>query len=242
MTSQSPGSAASRPGGGRTRNRRGEGALLRDEIVAAAERLLEREGSEEALTLRSVAREAGIAAPSIYTHFADRDAILDAVLDIAFERLRLLVLDSAEGVSDPVERLLAGCQAYVRFGMQDPARYRVLFGRQRSGRPTMPSAADISELPEVWRRRLEAFQVLVDGVRACVAAGRSASQDPYADATTLWTSLHGAVIMRQFVPVFPMPPVERAVDDLVRRIALIKDELIKDEDVVSAPVPPDLEP
>src|SRR3954453_14306660 len=112
MNAESTGAA----GGGRTRNRRGEGALLRDEIVAAAERLLEREGNEEALTLRSVAREAGIAAPSIYTHFAARDAILEAVLDMAFDRLRLLVLDSATGVADPVRRLVAGCQTYARFG------------------------------------------------------------------------------------------------------------------------------
>ncbi|MFI5912627.1 TetR/AcrR family transcriptional regulator [Dactylosporangium sp. NPDC051541] len=216
MKSEAAGSAT-----GRTRNRRGEGALLRDEIVAAAERVLEREGNEEALTLRSVAREAGISAPSIYTHFADRDAILEAVLDIAFERLRGIVLTSAEDVADPVERLVAGCQAYARFGMDDPARYRVLFGRQRTGRPTLESVAALADLPEVWRRRLEAFTVLVDALRECVAAGRSTSTDPFADATTLWTSMHGAVVMRQFVPGFPMPPIERAVDDLVHRIGLI---------------------
>src|SRR3954471_1001502 len=98
MNAESTGAA----GSGRTRNRRGEGALLRDEIVTAAERLLEREGNEEALTLRSVAREAGISAPSIYTHFADRDAIVETVLDIAFQRLRGVVLHSAEQVTDPV--------------------------------------------------------------------------------------------------------------------------------------------
>ncbi|WP_432975343.1 TetR/AcrR family transcriptional regulator [Dactylosporangium sp. CA-233914] len=222
MKSHSPDPATPAAGAGRARNRRGEGVLLRDEIVAAAERLLEREGTEEALTLRSVAREAGISAPSIYTHFADRDAILDAVLDIAFERLLRLVTQSTEGVSDPVERLLAGCHAYVRFGMQDPARYRVLFGRQRAGRPGAGSPVDMSDLPEVWRRRLDAFMVLVSGVRACVEAGRSASTDPFADASTLWTSLHGAVTMRQFVPGFPLPPLERTVDDLVHRIALIQ--------------------
>ncbi|WP_432975289.1 hypothetical protein [Dactylosporangium sp. CA-233914] len=53
-------------------------------------------------------------------------------------------------------------------------------------------------------------------------AGRSASTDPFADASTLWTSLHGAVTMRQFVPGFPLPPLERTVDDLVHRIALIR--------------------
>ncbi|WP_433048181.1 TetR/AcrR family transcriptional regulator [Dactylosporangium sp. CS-033363] len=210
------------PAGGRTRNRRGEGALLRAEIVAAAERVLEREGDEDALTLRSVAREAGIAAPSIYSHFADREAILEEVLGNAFARLRTLLLDAAEGVPDPVERLLAGCRAYVAFGMNDPARYRVLFGRRRDARPQPEPANDISDLPEVWQRNLEGFQVLVNSLRECAAAGRSASTDPFTDAVTLWTSLHGAVAMRQFVPGFPMPPLDRTVEVLVHRLAQIK--------------------
>jgi hypothetical protein len=64
--------------------------------------------------------------------------------------------------------------------------------------------------------------VLVDALAECVKSGRSASSDPFADATTLWTSLHGAVAMRQFIPGFPLPPLEQTVDDLVRRIALIR--------------------
>jgi AcrR family transcriptional regulator len=220
MKADSTGAATST--GGRTRNRRGEGGLLRDEIVAAAERILEREGNEEALTLRSVAREAGISAPSIYPHFADRDAIIDAVLDIAFERLRLLVLAAANDRSDPVAALLAGCHAYVDFAMNEPARYRVLFGRQRANRPVIPSPQHLSDLPPDWQLRLESFQVLVDALAACVKAGRSTSNNPFEDATTLWTSMHGAVVMRQFVRGFPWPPLREAIDALVLRLAQIR--------------------
>ncbi|MEV4515921.1 TetR/AcrR family transcriptional regulator [Dactylosporangium sp. NPDC049525] len=208
--------------GGRTRNRRGEGGLLRDEIVAAAERILEREGDEAAITLRSVAREAGIAAPSIYAHFADRDAIVEAVLDIAFERLRQLIVDTTgDSHTDPVEALLAGCHAYVDFAMREPARYRVLFNRLREGRPELKLPLRLEDVPPRWRSRLQAFEVLVEGLSACVAAGRSASTDPFADATCLWTSMHGAVMMRQFVPGFPWPPFDETVDALVLRIGRI---------------------
>ena len=208
--------------GGRTRNRRGEGGLLRDEIVAAAERILEREGDEAAITLRSVAREAGIAAPSIYAHFADRDAIIEAVLDIAFERLRQLVVDSiGESPADPVASLLAGCHAYVDFAVREPARYRVLFGRLREGRPELKLPLRMEDVPPRWRSRLQGFEVLVDGLCACVAAGRSDSTDPFGDATILWTSMHGAVMMRQFVPGFPWPPFDETVDALVLRIGRI---------------------
>ncbi|MBB5868308.1 AcrR family transcriptional regulator [Allocatelliglobosispora scoriae] len=210
---------------GRTRNRRGEGGLLRDEIVSAAERLLESEGSEEAITLRSVAREAGIAAPSIYTHFADREAIIDAVLDIGFERLRLLIVENSAAEGDPVKKLIAGCRAYVDFAMTDPARYRVLFGRSRAGGgpPEGEQHVELESLPPVWQRRLEAFHTLVHALEACVAAERSTSTDPFSDATALWTSMHGAVLMRQFVPRFPWPPLAEAVEELARRIGRIRD-------------------
>ena len=63
---EEPGAVATR-----ARNRRGEGARLRDDIVAAAVALLDETGDQAAVSLRAVARRVGIAAPSIYRHFAD---------------------------------------------------------------------------------------------------------------------------------------------------------------------------
>ena len=72
----------------RERNRRGEGGKLRAEILEGATALLEQNGSEEAVTLRAVARQVGISAPSIYSHFPDREAIVDAIVDGAFSGSR----------------------------------------------------------------------------------------------------------------------------------------------------------
>src|ERR1700684_1098518 len=69
------------------RNARGQGTRLADDIVRGALALVERTGSDEAVTLRAVAREVGIAAPSIYAHFADRDAIVMAVVMRIFDEL-----------------------------------------------------------------------------------------------------------------------------------------------------------
>src|SRR5260370_41847338 len=68
------GSGAPGPGR-RQRNARGQGARLTDEIVSGALALIDRTGSDEAVTLRAAAREGGIAAPGLYAHFADRDAV-----------------------------------------------------------------------------------------------------------------------------------------------------------------------
>src|SRR5262245_48408946 len=120
----------------RTRNRRGEGVRLRDEIVDAASDLLEENGNEAAITLRAVARRVGITAPSIYPHFADRVDILREVIRRAIEELVAGLHSATRGEEDPVARLHAGCRAYASFAAEQPHRYRVLFQRRRPGGTT----------------------------------------------------------------------------------------------------------
>jgi AcrR family transcriptional regulator len=82
--------------------------------VSAALALIERTGSHEAVTLRAVAREVGIAAPSIYAHFPDRDAIVMAVVVRIFDQLTEAIEQGMSSAGeDPVGRLVAGCEAYV---------------------------------------------------------------------------------------------------------------------------------
>ena len=85
---------------GRARNPRGEGGRLRADIVAAAHALLD-EAGEDAVTLRAVARRVGISAPSIYAHFADRQAILLAVATDAFAELAASLGDATARYDDP---------------------------------------------------------------------------------------------------------------------------------------------
>src|SRR3954467_10582173 len=103
----------------RVRNRRGEGARLRDDIVAAAVELLDEHGDESAITLRSVARRVGIAAPSIYRHFPDQPAIMLAVVQQAYAELneRLLAARDAAG-PDPRRQLFALGSTYLEVAEQ----------------------------------------------------------------------------------------------------------------------------
>ena len=189
------------------RNARGQGTRLADDIVRGALAIIERTGSDDAVTLRAVAREVGIAAPSIYAHFADREAIIMAVVVGIFDELADKV-EQAEisAGADPVDRLLAGCQAYLDYGLAHPARYGLLFS-PRGLAPEdycqpVPIGPDGSPVLEFGA---EAFSRLVQGIQACVAAGVSASEDVLADATGVWVALHGAVTLRTAVPGFPWP-------------------------------------
>jgi AcrR family transcriptional regulator len=203
----------------RERNRRGEGARLRDEILAAATELLERTGSEEAVTLRAVARQVGISAPSIYAHFADREAIVDAIVDAAFSDFNAAIQAASDAAvragAGPRARLQAGCAAYLEFAAERPNRYKLLFERQ-------DLVSDACEpIPPV---RTESFTQLVASVQACVEAGLSASDDPARDATAIWVALHGFATLRSSLPGFPWPGTDAMLDRIVSGLAQIRED------------------
>src|SRR3954462_12451882 len=103
----------------RARARRGEGERLRDEILAAAERLLIRTGDQEAVSIRAIAEAAGVTPPSIYLHFADKTQLLTAVCSARFAEFDRYLEEAASGVDDPLDALWARGRAYVRFGLDN---------------------------------------------------------------------------------------------------------------------------
>ena len=207
----------------RHRNPRGQGARLSEDIVAGALALIERTGSAEAVTLRAVAREAGIAAPSIYAHFPDRDAVLMAVVVRIFDELTQAIEQGTKSAGqDPAGRLLAGCEAYVAFGLEHPARYSVLFSTQRPASPDcpepVPTGPDGRPVPGFGAGT---FALLVQAIQDCVTAGVSASTDAAADATAVWVALHGTVSLRTALPRFPWPDPAAFVRQLVLPLAQV---------------------
>ncbi len=212
----------------RARNPRGQGTRLTEDIVSGALALIERTGSADAVTLRAVAREVGIAAPSIYAHFPDRDAVLMAVVVRVFGELAEAIARGQESAGpDPADRLVAGCQAYVAFGLEHPARYRVLFSRQLPPAPDPeapdPEAPDPIPVGPDGRPQLEvgaeAFTLLLQAIEACVTAGASASADVVADATAVWVALHGTVSLHTALTHFPWPEPAAFVRRLVLPLA-----------------------
>ncbi len=207
----------------RHRNPRGQGARLTEDIVAGALALIERTGSAEAVTLRAVAREVGIAAPSIYSHFPDRDAVLRAVVARIFDELTQAIERGKKPAGqDPAGRLIAGCEAYVAFGLEHPARYSMLFSAQRPAAPDYPEPVPIGPdgrpVPEFGA---QSFALLVQAIQDCVTAGVSASTNVVADATAVWVALHGTVSLRTALPRFPWPDPAAFVRQLVLPLAQV---------------------
>lgn len=110
----------------RRRAARGSGEQLREEILDATTELLLETGHAKAVSIRAVAQRVGVTSPpSIYLHFADKDALLDAVCARYFERLDEEMQRVAVGKSSTIEVLRAQGLAYVRFARETPQLYRI---------------------------------------------------------------------------------------------------------------------
>ncbi|GIG67237.1 TetR/AcrR family transcriptional regulator [Phytomonospora endophytica] len=189
----------------RARNRRGQGELLRAEIESAAMRLLDELGDDEALSLRAVAREVGIAATSVYLHFADRDALVLAVLR-RFQRETAAEADAAEAsAADPLGKLRArvlrvGASAHEHAGL-----YKVLHESALNRRVDMSFKRSIAEDTTA-------------AVRRCMDAGAIPDGDAEEVSLDLRAAVHGAVSMRVNQPDATWPPLAAQIERLLRKI------------------------
>jgi AcrR family transcriptional regulator len=154
---------------------------LRAALVEAAVGLVQREGVE-ALTLRGVARLAGVSSAAPYRHFADKRALLAAVAEEGFRLLARALRGAGGDGADPRARFRARGPAYVGFATTYPSHFRVMFGREladRSGYAGLREAAQA------------AFDALVDGMKDAQAAGVVREGDPRELGLTAWAAMHG---------------------------------------------------
>ncbi|GIJ44643.1 TetR family transcriptional regulator [Virgisporangium aliadipatigenens] len=115
---------------------------LRTTLLAAAERSLREHGADQ-LSLRELAREAGVSHAAPRRHFPDRQALLDALAEAGFARLdvelRAAVADTPETFGP---RLHATAAAYLRFATRDAALLELMFTRKhRDGAERLVAAA-----------------------------------------------------------------------------------------------------
>ncbi len=193
----------------RGRNRRGQGERLREDIVEAATRLLDELGDDEALSMRAVARAVGSAATSVYLHFADRDALVLAVLDRCHDELTRAVDDAEAASGDPVARLRARTLVLGAWAHRHPGLYKVLHESALNERAEMPFKRHLAERTTA-------------AVQRCMDAGRAPADDAATVALDLRAAVHGAVSMRLHQPDHPWPPLEEQVERFLVKLVGIR--------------------
>jgi AcrR family transcriptional regulator len=185
----------------RPRAPRGSGDLLRHEILDAATELLLESGQARAVSIRSVAQRVGVTPPSIYLHFEDKDALLDAVCARYLARLDQAMEQVAIGQPTTVDVLRAQGLAYVKFALQTPELYRLAtMGEWRSG-----SNVDIALDSTAFKHMRASAQTLMD-------EGVYRTDDPTTIALELWTVAHGVAAILIAKPHLPYGDVDAFAD------------------------------
>jgi AcrR family transcriptional regulator len=150
---------------------------LRAGLVRAALELLEESGETE-LSLRAVARRAGVSPAAPYRHYADREALVSAIAAVGYRDLAQRLATAHSSPSSP-EQLADVAVAYVRFALDRPALFRIMFGE--------PCDRDNDE-------RVAATAAVSQYVRAIVERAF-----PHADAdaltTAVWALVHGLAFL-----------------------------------------------
>jgi AcrR family transcriptional regulator len=154
---------------------------LQRALLEEALRTIHTDGVEQ-LTLRAVGRTLGVSRTALYRHFADKQALLAAVGREGFRRLRLALTDAWQQHGRGREGFEAMGLAYVRFAVEHPSYYRVMFGRFLES--CSRDAAFVQEARA-------AFQVLVDSLIEQQEAGLVRRDDPLLLARFIWSIVHG---------------------------------------------------
>ena len=186
---------------------------LRRSLIAAAENLLE-ERSSAGLSLREVAKRAGVSHAAPYRHFHDKAALLDAIAQTGFERLSERMRQSYEGhPADPEAQLREAGQAYVGWATERPERTRLMMGGLMREDPLCTCLHAAAEDSFAW-----IFRIIDEGRTAGVFGG------PDTDTVVLsaWSTVHGLTMLilnsgkvRAETPAQIAALTERVCDTLV---------------------------
>jgi len=166
---------------------------LRRALVDAARRILEADGPT-ALSLRAVAREAGVSPAAPYHHFKDKAELLDAVAMEGWDALGEAMAEAkAKAGPDAIIVSELGV-AYVCFARDNPALYRVMYERSR----------DKDSLPEDMREDDESAYCLVRGTFREIAGPEASDMDVELATIAAWCAAHGLAEMNGFNQFIPL--------------------------------------
>ena len=158
---------------------------LRTLIIDAARDLFVTRGVE-AVTMREIAKRIDYSATSIYLHFADKEAVLRAILDVDMLALATS-LNTILQIADPVERMQALGYGYAEFALSFPNHYRLMFMAERN--PCDPEKSSLQKN----NAEQDAYFLLKTVVNDVYLAGRFKAelQDVDLIAQVIWAGVHG---------------------------------------------------
>ena len=161
------------------------GDLRQALIDAALELVVEKDVSS--VSLREVARKAGVSHAAPYRHFEDKEALLAAVAQEGLEMFNYSLQEANQHITNPLEKLEVGCTAYVRYAIAHPSYYRIMFGAGGVNvEKKYPSLAN--SIQQSW---MQFVNIIAQGQ----SLGLIRPGDPEQLAQGVWALTHGLAML-----------------------------------------------
>jgi AcrR family transcriptional regulator len=178
---------------------------LRSALLEAA-RGLANEQSIDSITLREVARRAGVSHAAPYHHFADKRALLKALALEAFKEL--LQVQQAQIQPDPNATLYNIGLSYVQFALAHPTEFGFMFRKS-----LCEPVGVYDELTDVAN---QCFELLLQTVAAINAIKGIGNQNLQGQGLVCWSAIHGLATLLIEAPVLPAPPTPEQLVGLMQ--------------------------
>lgn len=180
--------------------RRMDASARAAQILAVASDMFAKDGIENT-SMRRIAAKAGVTAPLLYKHYADKDELLMAIGEAFFAKLAARMEEEGRGLIDPVERMKARMRAYAMCGIENPRAYHLTF---MTALPRLQRVRDMKNFRDRVRRGeaipedqitmgMRCFRGLEQSVADVIAAKRSRIKDVAILSEAVWAGGHGLV-------------------------------------------------
>ncbi len=158
---------------------------LRETLIDSALEIL-KEGTLADLSLRALARKAGVSQTAPYRHFEDKEALIAVLIEEGMRKLGQAMMEIMEMGIPPLERLQKLGMRYVEFSEDCPAHFKVMFEYD---------LADYEKYDALHNTSQQCFQCLRDTVLDCLALPNSRDIDPAIAQFSAWSMVHGLSVL-----------------------------------------------
>jgi len=159
---------------------------LKNALIQAGIEILSREGVN-ALSLRKVARKAGVSHAAPYAHFADKQALVAAISTEGYKEIYEKVYDAVQRhQGEPLRQLVEAAWAYVEFALTDPDHFKITLSGVVEKEKDYPAFVEIAQ---------KSFNLVVELVAAGQRAGILREGPPDLVAVSVWGLVHGFALL-----------------------------------------------
>lgn len=154
---------------------------LREVLISSALDIL-KEGTLQDLSLRALARKAGVSQTAPYRHFEDKEALIVVLIQEGSSILNSKMQDVCETVEDPIERLISLGVSYYDFAQEHPAHFRLIFGGSLEDKKKHKCLAESEQ---------KGHDILDFVISECMKLPSAPNISPHTIHISCWSLVHG---------------------------------------------------